>query len=202
MLYAQMLRSPHPHARIKSIDLSKARALPGVKAIVTHENCHYVWGAGSTAGGVQYNDDIKKITTQRRYAFNNPVRYVGEPIAAVAAVDRHVAEEAVRLITVDYEVLPFVSIKKRSLKDDSVKIWAEGNISPDARNQFQPTVQKHGNVQEWLQERGPGFEGATARDVPQRADGAALVRGLLGRRQAHGLHADGRHCQLPSRHGA
>jgi CO/xanthine dehydrogenase Mo-binding subunit len=82
MLYAQVLRSPHPHARIKAIDLSKARALPGVKAIVTHENCHYVWGAGSIAGGVQYNDDVKKITTQRRYAFNNPVRYVGEPIAA------------------------------------------------------------------------------------------------------------------------
>src|SRR5258708_28771270 len=90
MLYAQVLRSPHPHARIKAIDLSKARALSGVKAIVTHENCHYVWGAGSIAGGVQYNDDIKKITTQRRYACNNPVRYVGEPIAAVAAVDRHV----------------------------------------------------------------------------------------------------------------
>jgi CO/xanthine dehydrogenase Mo-binding subunit len=45
MLYAQMLRSPYPHARIKAIDLSKARALPGVKAIVTHENCQYVWGA-------------------------------------------------------------------------------------------------------------------------------------------------------------
>src|SRR5713226_2585990 len=105
MLFARVLRSPHPHARIRAIDTSKAAALPGVKAIVTHENCMVVWGAGSVAGGVQYNDEIKKITKQRRYAFNNPVRFVGEPVAAVAAVNRHVAEEALHLITVDYEEL-------------------------------------------------------------------------------------------------
>ena len=91
------------------IDVSKALALPGVKAILTHENCQVVWGAGSIAGGQQYNDEIKKITKHRRYAFNNPVRFVGEPVAAVAAVDRHVAEEALQLIAVDYEVLPFVA---------------------------------------------------------------------------------------------
>jgi CO/xanthine dehydrogenase Mo-binding subunit len=53
MLYARVLRSPHPHARIRSIDVSKAQALPGVKAILTHENCSVVWGAGSVAGGFQ-----------------------------------------------------------------------------------------------------------------------------------------------------
>jgi xanthine dehydrogenase molybdenum-binding subunit len=147
MLYAQMLRSPHPHARIKSIDLSKARALPGVKAIVTHENCNVVWGAGSIAGGGQYNDELKKITKQRRYAFNNPVRYVGEPVAAVAAVDRHVAEEAVRLITVEYEVLPFVLDQEAALKDDAVKLWPEGNISLNARNEAVPNVNKRGDVE-------------------------------------------------------
>ena len=94
MLYARVLRSPHPHARITAIDISRARALAGVKAILTHENCTVVWGAGSIAGGQQYNDEMKKITKQRRFAFNNPVRFVGEPVAAVAAVDRHVAEEA------------------------------------------------------------------------------------------------------------
>src|SRR5215831_10965074 len=78
MLFARVLRSPHPHARIRSIDLSKARALPGVTAIVTHENCNVVWGAGSISGGAQYNDEIKKITKHRRYAFNNPVRFVGD----------------------------------------------------------------------------------------------------------------------------
>lgn len=146
MLYAQILRSPHPHARIRAIDLSKARALPGVKAIITHENCQVVWGAGSIAGGGQYNDELKKITKQRRYAFNNPVRYVGEPVAAVAAVDRHVAEEAVRLIAVDYEVLPFVLDQEAALKDDAVKIWPEGNISLNARNEPVPNVARRGDV--------------------------------------------------------
>ena len=51
MLYARVLRSPHPHARIRSIDTSKALAMPGVKAVLTHENCKVVWGAGSIAGG-------------------------------------------------------------------------------------------------------------------------------------------------------
>ncbi|MFN7913994.1 MAG: xanthine dehydrogenase family protein molybdopterin-binding subunit [Vicinamibacterales bacterium] len=147
MLYAQVLRSPHPHARIRSIDLSRAKALPGVKAIVTHENCNYVWGAGSIAGGGQYNDELKKITKQRRYAFNNPVRYVGEPVAAVAAVDRHVAEEAVRLIAVDYEVLPFVLDQEAAMKEDAVKIWPEGNISLTARNEHAPNVSRRGNLE-------------------------------------------------------
>src|SRR5947208_11613494 len=123
MLYARVLRSPHPHARIIRIDTSKARALPGVKAIATHENCQVVWGAGSISGGAQYNDEIKKITKHRRYAFNNPVRFAGEPVAAVAAVDRHVAEDALQLIAVDYEVLPFVLDQEAALKDDAVKIW-------------------------------------------------------------------------------
>src|SRR4051794_19018457 len=76
MLYAKVLRSPHPHARIKSIDVSKAKAMPGVKAILWHENSQVVWGAGSVAGGQQYSDDVKKNTKQRRYIFNNPVRFV------------------------------------------------------------------------------------------------------------------------------
>src|SRR5262249_48054014 len=100
MLYARVLRSPHPHARIKSVDASKAKALPGVKAIATQETCKVVGGAGSTSGGAQYNDEIKKTTKHRRYAFNNPVRFVGDPVAAVAAVDRHMAEDALQLITV------------------------------------------------------------------------------------------------------
>src|SRR5205085_2152142 len=153
MLYARVLRSPHPHARVRAIDLSKARALPGVKAIVTHENCDVVWGAGSISGGAQYNDEVKKITKHRRYAFNNPVRFVGEPAAAVAAVDRHGPEEALQLITVDYETLPFVLDPEEALKPDAVEIWPEGYLSPTARNEFQPIGQKRGSVDE-------GFKGS------------------------------------------
>jgi putative selenate reductase molybdopterin-binding subunit len=148
MLYARVLRSPHPHARIKNIDVSRAKALPGVKAIVTHENCQVVWGAGSISGGAQYNEEVKKITRHRRHAFNNPVRYAGEPVAAVAAVDRHLAEEALQLISVDYEALPFVLDPEEALKPDAVKIWPEGNLSPTARNEFQPLGQRRGNVDE------------------------------------------------------
>src|SRR5437762_2907989 len=131
MLYGRVLRSPHPHARIRSIDVSRARALPGVKAVITHENCRVVWGAGSIAGGQQYNDEVKKITKQRRYAFNNPVRFVGEPVAAVAAVDRHTAEDALHLIVVDYEPLPFVLDHEDAMKPEAPRIWPDGNVSPN-----------------------------------------------------------------------
>ena len=147
MLYARVLRSPHPHARIRRIDASKALALPGVKAVVTHENCRFVWGAGSISGGQQYNEDTKKITIHRRYAFNNPVRFVGEPVAAVAAVDRHVAEEALLLISVEYETLPFVLDPEEALEPGAVQIWPEGNLSPNARNEIQPLGTRRGNVQ-------------------------------------------------------
>src|SRR6266850_4641361 len=146
MLYARVLRSPHPHARIKGIDVSKARALPGVKAIITHETCRAVWGAGSIAGGQQYNDEMKRITRQRRYAFNNPVRFAGEPVAAVAAVDRHLAEEALQLIAVDYEILPHVLDPEEALKPDAIRIWPEGNVSLNNRNEAQPIAQRRGDV--------------------------------------------------------
>jgi CO/xanthine dehydrogenase Mo-binding subunit len=71
MLYARVLRSPHPHARIRHIDTRAASRLPGVQAVITHENAQVVWGAGAVAGGRQYNDAIKEITRQRRYIFNN-----------------------------------------------------------------------------------------------------------------------------------
>jgi CO/xanthine dehydrogenase Mo-binding subunit/aerobic-type carbon monoxide dehydrogenase small subunit (CoxS/CutS family) len=148
MLYARVLRSPHPHARITRIDVSKALALPGVKAVISHENCTVVWGAGSISGGAQYNEDIKKITKHRRYAFNNPVRFVGEPVAAVAAVDRHTAEEALLLIAVDYEPLPFVLDPAEALQAGAPQIWPEGNLSPNARNEHVPIGTKRGSLDE------------------------------------------------------
>ena len=91
MLYARVLRSPHPHARITNINTAKAAALPGVRAILTKDNTDTVWSGGDTLG--------------QRKLFNNPLRFTGEAVAAVAAVDRHVAEEALLLIEVEYEVL-------------------------------------------------------------------------------------------------
>ena len=158
MLYARVLRSPHAHARIRSIDVSKAQALPGVKAVITHDNCTVVWGAGSIAGGVQYNDEIKKTTKQRRYAFNNPVRFVGDPVAAVAATDRHIAEDALHLIQVDYEVLPHVLEPEEALQPNAPKIWPEGNFALNPRNEQQPIGQKRGNVEEGFRASDHVFE--------------------------------------------
>jgi putative selenate reductase molybdopterin-binding subunit len=158
MLYARVLRSPHPHARIRAIDVSRARALPGVKAIVTHENCSVVWGSGSIAGGQQYNEEMKKITKQRRYAFNNPVRFVGEPVVGIAAVDRHTAEDALQLVTVDYEVLPFVLDHEEALRDDAVKIWPEGNLALNNRNEALPLTQRRGDVDAGLASADRVFE--------------------------------------------
>ena len=62
MLYARVLRSPHPHAHIRRIDTSEASRLPGVQAVMTHENAQVVWGAGAVAGGRQYSDTIKATT--------------------------------------------------------------------------------------------------------------------------------------------
>lgn len=153
MLYARVLRSPHPHARIRSIDTSEAAQLPGVVAVISHEDAPIVWGAGSVSGGRQYNDPTKDATGHRRYIFNNPVRCVGDSVAAVAAVDRTTAERALELIRVDYEELPFVLEPEAALADGAPRVWPEGNLCPDFRNNFEPMVSNLGDVD-------AGFEAA------------------------------------------
>ena len=133
MLYARVLRSPYPHARIKRIDVSRAQALPGVKTILTHENCDVIWRSG----------DMRNP----RYLFNNPVRFAGDAVAAVAATDRHIAEEATRLIEVEYEKLPFVLEPEDALKPGAVEIQPGGNLSPTARGQREPETYKRGNIE-------------------------------------------------------
>ena len=144
MLYARVLRSPHPHARIRSIDVSKAQALPGVKAILTHENCDVVWSSGDTKN--------------KRYLFNNPVRFAGDPVAAVAAIDRHVAEDATRLIEVDYEVLPFVLDPEEALKPEAVQVQPGGNLSPNAKGEHEPETYRRGSIDDGLRAADKVFE--------------------------------------------
>jgi xanthine dehydrogenase YagR molybdenum-binding subunit len=136
MLYARVLRSPHAHARIRKIDTSKAQALPGVKAILTRENCDIVWSSGDTRN--------------KRYLFNNPVRFAGDAVAAIAATDRHIAEEAMRQIEVDYEVLPFVLDPEHALKSDAFAIQPGGNLSPNAKGQHEPDIFRHGDIDRGL----------------------------------------------------
>ena len=158
MLYGRVLRSPHPHARIRGIDVTKAAALPGVRAVATHENAKVVYGSGSIAGGGQYNDELKASTKHRRYTFDNLVRFVGEPVAAVAAVNRYVAEEALELIEVDYEELPFVIDPEEALEPGAPLIWPEGNLSLDAENEPRPRESRKGDVEAGFQAADQVFE--------------------------------------------
>ncbi len=104
MLHGKVLRSPHAHARIKSINVEKALALPGVKAIVTGKDLVDLPGRRESLGEMMMNPrDISHNILAR-----DKVMYNGHAIAAVAATSPHIAEEALGLIEVEYELLPFV----------------------------------------------------------------------------------------------
>lgn len=97
MLHGKLLRSPLPHARVVDIDVSRARGFPGVKAVIT----------GADLPKIKYGNWRLVPTTQDEYALAvGKVRFIGDEVAAVAAVDRETAEEAVDLIRVEYEELP------------------------------------------------------------------------------------------------
>jgi CO/xanthine dehydrogenase Mo-binding subunit len=103
MLVGKVLRSPFPHARVRHIDISKAEKLAGVRAVVTAEDTiKRPWGAFFAD---QYILSVGKA------------RYVGEEVAAVAAIDPDIAEEAVDLIEVDWEPLPGVFDAEEAMQD-------------------------------------------------------------------------------------
>lgn len=119
MIEGKFLRSPYAHARIRSIDTREAEALPGVVAVLTSKDLddigHYM-GRGK-------NKDQPIIATGR-------VIYSGQPVAAVAAVDRATAEEALSKIIVDYEELPAVITAEEAMADGAPRLheFAEKNI--------------------------------------------------------------------------
>ena len=102
MLHGAFLRSPFGHARITRIDASAARALPGVALVLTHED---VTDLPAIVGDLPRED---VIANSRPVLASDTVRFVGEPVAFVVASSRYVAEDAARLIDVDYEPLPAV----------------------------------------------------------------------------------------------
>jgi len=105
LLHGRILRSPHAHAKIKKIDVSKALALPGVEAIVT--------GADLPDPGNRMANLGEGAIILRHLSANCLARdkalYKGQAVAAVAATNGHIAEEACKLIVVEYEVLPSVT---------------------------------------------------------------------------------------------
>jgi CO/xanthine dehydrogenase Mo-binding subunit len=117
MLHAAVLRSPHPHARVVSIDVSAAAAMPGVKAVLTGADTPgRKWGA--------FRPDLYPLAKDR-------VRYVGDEVAAVAATDPAIARSAVDKIVVQYEVLPAVLSLDEALAPGAALVHddAAGNVA-------------------------------------------------------------------------
>jgi CO/xanthine dehydrogenase Mo-binding subunit len=105
MLHGHVLRSPHAHAKILSIDTSAAAAMPGVKSIVT----------GADFPDLEADDEQRDVT--RNLMARNKVRYEGQVVAAVAASSRREAREASAAIVVEYEVLPHVMTVDEAMRD-------------------------------------------------------------------------------------
>ncbi|MDQ7782367.1 MAG: molybdopterin-dependent oxidoreductase [Desulfomonilaceae bacterium] len=128
-LYAAILQSPLAHAKILNIDTSKARKLPGVKAVVTSKE----------AGLVRYG--VSPARYDETLFAHEKVRYVGDEIAAVAAVDLATAQEAVELIKVDYEELPAVFDMFEAMKEGAPQIHDEfpGNMNAEVHQEFGDT---------------------------------------------------------------
>ena len=115
LLYGSILRSPHAHARIKSIDTSKAEALPGVRAVVTSNDL-----PKTTTGIVDLGEDSVDVKYLRdNILASKKALYKGHAVVGVAAVSHHIAQEALDLIEVDYEVLPSVLTAPDGMKDDA-----------------------------------------------------------------------------------
>lgn len=128
LLHARILYSPHAHARIRRIDASRARALPGVHAVLTYEDLRPV---RFTTAGQSYPEPSPADTV----SLDRKVRFVGDRVAAVAAETPEIAEEALRLIEVEYEVLPAVLDMEKAMEPGAPQIHDE----PDARGIYDAT---------------------------------------------------------------
>ncbi|MDQ2951236.1 MAG: xanthine dehydrogenase family protein molybdopterin-binding subunit [Chloroflexota bacterium] len=110
MLHALILRSPYPRARVRAIDAKKAEALPGVRGILHRFN----------APEIEFRSE--------KGLFREEVRFVGDDVAAVAADSEEIANAALALIQVDYEVLPHVVDLEEAIRDKAPKLTPEGNV--------------------------------------------------------------------------
>ncbi|MEP7003053.1 MAG: xanthine dehydrogenase family protein molybdopterin-binding subunit [Chloroflexota bacterium] len=116
MLHVRMLRSPYPRALVRKIDASRAEALRGVRGVLHRSNAP------------------KAAFRGEETIFRDEVRFVGDEVAAVAADTEEIAAEAVRLIDVEYEVLPFVADLEEAMVDGATRLAADGNVSESGKH--------------------------------------------------------------------
>lgn len=119
MLHGKILFSPYPHAKILSIDLSEAEKVPGVYGAVCYKDAPLQRYNGN-------GEDSDILPSER--VFDDKVRYVGDKVAAVAAISEEIAEKALKLIKVEYQELPFYLDPEEAAKEDAFPIHDTGNI--------------------------------------------------------------------------
>jgi xanthine dehydrogenase molybdenum-binding subunit len=188
MLHGKILRSPHAHARIKKIDFSAALNLPGVFAIVTGADFPEVASKTEMVGEGAVNPRYLSMNILAR----DKALYDGHAIAAVAASDRHTAEEALRLIEVEYEVLPPVMKVEEAMREDA-PIILEDLRSKEGGPDRQTNVANH------LQfKRGDLDEGFKAADyiVEREFDTAMVHQGYIEPHNALGVYSSDGHATI------
>jgi xanthine dehydrogenase molybdenum-binding subunit len=121
MLHAKVLRSPHAHARVKHIDTSAAEKLPGVRAVATILEVPKV---------IEYWFSLRTEEKKKQmFLRDNVVRFIGDPVSALAADDQATAARALSLIKVDYEPLPALYDPLKAMAEKDIKIHERGNVA-------------------------------------------------------------------------
>jgi len=160
LIWGAVSRSPHAHAKIISIDTSEAKKMDGVLAVITHEDMPKAENKMVDLGEGSVNF---KWASEKLMA-NNKVIYRGQPVAAIAAIDRHVAEEAARKILVEYEVLDSVTNVVDAMKENA-PIILEDLIGDDLGEKIHNTnMSEHirhdfGDVEKSMEDSDHIFEG-------------------------------------------
>lgn len=195
MLHAKILRSPHAHARIRAIDTSGAEALTGVHAVVVGSEMPVKYGV------IPWTQDEYALAVDK-------VRYVGDAVAAVAAVSEEVANAALKLIAVDYEVLPALIDPRQALVRRDVLIHEDnkhGNISKHVKLEF-GDVEAALSQAELLIEGDYRFHGSTHAPIEPhcalaQVDGRGLLTVWSSTQVPHYLHRElGRVLGLAAHH--
>jgi len=137
MVYGKFLRCPHPHATLKRLSTEKAERLSGVRAVLSHLNTQKIsWRGGQTL------------------LFDTEYRYAGEEVACVIADSEAVCDDAIELIDVEYETLPFVVDPLEALEPDAPNVQAVGNLFGG-----QPEIYERGDIDDGFSEAEITLEG-------------------------------------------
>jgi CO/xanthine dehydrogenase Mo-binding subunit len=138
-LYAKPFLSPYPHAKIKNMDTSQAEALPGVRAVLRYDDADIDWPTCSVARSLPFTYKL----------IGDYARWYGQPVGAMVVADTElIVDEALRLIEIEWEVLPFFIDWNESLESDTI-LFPDVNADNNVRREL---VEEFGDVEQGLEE--------------------------------------------------